>query len=442
MSLSTQTFDAAVANSDTPKKTFNELLSQQPIKVDMGDYFEIFTSRFYPDQDLSFMNYFLELCSEENEGQFIVPHGKLIEYGVMTSARSNDVGSKLGSLGLSENEDFELRDVSQLRTQGGTSTKNIYLLTPDAFKLCLMRAQRRRAQPIDPVVYSMYYLILEKVQCYYMRYEAMFKDKMINDKDSNIAALRGDINELKDMNRELLGFAKDQKKDLSKANTKLDVVQTKLDDLSDDLAEAREVAESVVDFLEDKSYISTKNPSKESLHHYVASTTYISNTSGDRFATIISGQRCYVDSKITELTTTGDQYHRVHQLLIEPFYNANGIDLRGNAQEEFKDRRRAAVADYHKKMVAHTKQQNQIKKKAITQWNLAHPSEQRTFEPTVWKKVGVKDVPIKFNKTFVQYAPTPVMSFKSVIQIIYDVNNITQQSPVRLDDMSVYVPLV
>jgi len=36
------------------------------------------------------------------------------------------------------------------------------LLTPEAFKKCLMRAQRRPKQKVDPVIYCDYYLLLEK----------------------------------------------------------------------------------------------------------------------------------------------------------------------------------------------------------------------------------------------------------------------------------------
>jgi hypothetical protein len=36
------------------------------------------------------------------------------------------------------------------------------LLTPEAFKKCLMRAQRRPRQKVDPVIYCDYYLLLEK----------------------------------------------------------------------------------------------------------------------------------------------------------------------------------------------------------------------------------------------------------------------------------------
>lgn len=107
------------------------------------------------------LKYFLELT--EHEGEFIVHHEKLIEYGIVTSKRSSDVKEKLDALNLIQDEDYsELRDVPQLRPQGGTSIKKVYMLTPEAFKKCLIRAQRRPKQTVDPVVYCDYYILLDK----------------------------------------------------------------------------------------------------------------------------------------------------------------------------------------------------------------------------------------------------------------------------------------
>ena len=51
-------------------------------------------------------NIFLELTT--HEGEFVVHHEKLIEYGVMTSGRSNDVNKKLNALELVEDIDYSL----------------------------------------------------------------------------------------------------------------------------------------------------------------------------------------------------------------------------------------------------------------------------------------------------------------------------------------------
>jgi hypothetical protein len=114
------------------------------------------------------MEYFLKLT--ENEGEFIVHHKKLIEYGIMSSKQSWAVKQKLDALGLVEDEEYLLQDVLE-QVQSGIKYKKIYMLTPEAFKKCLMRAQRRPNQTVDPVVYCDYYLLLEKTYKLYTDYE-------------------------------------------------------------------------------------------------------------------------------------------------------------------------------------------------------------------------------------------------------------------------------
>jgi hypothetical protein len=117
------------------------------------------------------MEYFLELT--EHEGEFYVHHEKLIEYGVMSSKRSSDVKVKLDALELVEDEEYSLlRDISQ-QWEGSRGIKhiNIYKLTPEAFKTCLLRARRYPNQTVDPTIYSKFYLLLEKTYKLYTDYE-------------------------------------------------------------------------------------------------------------------------------------------------------------------------------------------------------------------------------------------------------------------------------
>ena len=101
----------------------------------------------------------------------MVPHSKLFEYGIVSSNRSSNIKDRLDFLGLTEGEDYNLRDISQVRKERGCVTKKVYNLTPEAFKKCLMRAQRRPNQTVDPVIYCDYYLLLEKMHKLYTEYE-------------------------------------------------------------------------------------------------------------------------------------------------------------------------------------------------------------------------------------------------------------------------------
>jgi hypothetical protein len=81
----------------------------------------------------------------------------------MNSTRSSAVKERLDALGLVEDEEYSevLRDVSQNLRIGGRP-KKVYMLTPEAFKTCLMRVRKYPRQTVDPATYSRYYLLLEK----------------------------------------------------------------------------------------------------------------------------------------------------------------------------------------------------------------------------------------------------------------------------------------
>ena len=80
----------------------------------------------------------------------------------------------------------ELLDIQQLRPQGGTSTKKVYILTPEAFKTCLLRARRYPNQTVDSKIYSKYYLLLEKTYKLYTDYEKQLLFKQLEQKDHQI----------------------------------------------------------------------------------------------------------------------------------------------------------------------------------------------------------------------------------------------------------------
>jgi hypothetical protein len=221
---------------------FSQGLADSLTKISLTDFFHAIQSQFYPAQDISFMDFFLELTEHENE--FCVHHNKLVEYGVMTSGRSNDVKLKLDQLELVEGVDFELRDVSQLRNQGGTSTSKVYHLTPGAFKLCLMRAQRRASQPVDPVIYAKYYILLEKVFKLFTDYEKAYLSKLNSMKDDKIDKLQSTVDQQSAKIDKLLGYAEDTKESLDEVkiqNTELLEKNDVLIEKADALAEGQQV---------------------------------------------------------------------------------------------------------------------------------------------------------------------------------------------------------
>lgn len=153
-------------------------------KVTMESFFKEIHDRFYSDIDVSFMEYFLELTKHEYE--FVVPHAKLIEYGVITSTLSANILNKLKALDLENGKDYLLLDIQQPVKQGGFVTHKQYTLTPEAFKKCLMGARRYTGQGVDPKIYLNYFLLLEKVFKLYMDYERQYASRLLQCKDDKI----------------------------------------------------------------------------------------------------------------------------------------------------------------------------------------------------------------------------------------------------------------
>jgi len=109
------------------------LVNNNETKMSLCNFFKTVHQELYSNYDISFMEYFLELTA--HEGDFVVHHEKLIEYGIVTSNRSSNMKQKLDGLSLIEDIDYHLLDVQQMvRPQGGGKRNNIYMLTPEAFK--------------------------------------------------------------------------------------------------------------------------------------------------------------------------------------------------------------------------------------------------------------------------------------------------------------------
>jgi hypothetical protein len=176
------------------QQEFIQQLIQQETKLSLEEFFNGIHERFYPAQDISFMNYFLELT--KHEGEIIVHHEKLVEYGVMSSKRSSDVKDRLDALGLIEDEEYRevLRDIPQNLPVGGRP-KKVYMLTPEAFKTCLMRARKYPNQTVDPAVYSKYYLLLEKTYKLYTDYQLKQKDKQLEQNQQELQRKTLDLEE-------------------------------------------------------------------------------------------------------------------------------------------------------------------------------------------------------------------------------------------------------
>ena len=253
--------------------------------------------------------------------------------------------------------------------------------------------------------------------------------KIIEDKDDKIDKLQATVEaqsaEMKKQSAkldkqsaeiaELLGYAK---------NTN----QT-LHEVQDDLTETKEEVKIAKSYLEEKSKTSTKNPSDESKHHYFGATTYIYEN--NQVVKFVSGQKSYVDKTIDRLVLKDN-----HKVIVKPFYNANGIDLRQNVHEEFIKRRAERIKEINTMNVSKDKEFNKKLLRDIREHNIANPDKKRVYldEKRKTPLVRVKDIAVNFKKLSFTYTINPHIGFNEVLQIILDVNEITQESPLPSDE--------
>jgi len=87
--------------------------------------------------------------------------------------RPKDIKKILDQNNFIENEDFNLRNVSDFKnSNGGRGNKNEYFLHPRSFKICLMRSLKTK-------IYAKYYLLLEECIKYYNDYQIELNKKYI-----------------------------------------------------------------------------------------------------------------------------------------------------------------------------------------------------------------------------------------------------------------------
>ena len=198
-------------------------------KIALREFIIQFQAQFNPEQDISFMDYFLELSKRENKGKFIVHHEKLFEYGITTSNKPSHVKERLDKLSMSENKDFELTKLRQLRKQGGTSEKNVYMLTPKCFKTILIGASKHSSHTVDVLKYKDYYLFLEEAVNYYMDYQHLVDEAEKRMKDGTIGDLRNDNQSLQQQLDQVLAESRTTNANLAIANSTMRRVEERAD---------------------------------------------------------------------------------------------------------------------------------------------------------------------------------------------------------------------
>ncbi len=147
------------------------------------DFIVDYNNNFYPFQDISFVDQFLEWTKIEYDGQCIIPHNILYEYGICEND-SKDINKKFEKLNLKESIDYEVKKEKLERTY-----KNVYMLTPKTFKKYLLSSTAHKNQTKDITVYRDYYLMLEECINYFNLHQKYITDEVMKNKDVKIDSL-------------------------------------------------------------------------------------------------------------------------------------------------------------------------------------------------------------------------------------------------------------
>lgn len=296
----------------------------------------------FPHIKFNFMGYFLKLTTKEE--LFCVPHEKLIEYGVITTQKkSSNIKRCLDQYGLVEGEDFTMLNVEH-RGRTGSTTRNIYILTQDAFKLCLMRAKNSRE-------FANYYLMLEKVIGFQQKYLDMYNERMMNFKNDQIERLERMMNQQNErMNEqterinELTEITRGAREEASGARQEAaanrqetqqareenaglrDDMQDLLDEISGVRVELREMRDTVDIIVEDRNV----RPENPVLGHEFLLTKLDDQNDGTIRFSVMRGQRSRVSRFIDGLP---DKTAIIIHQRLEP----NPIDAYNRLKEEINE---------------------------------------------------------------------------------------------------------
>jgi hypothetical protein len=191
--------------------------------------------------------------------------------------------------------------MQQSKLSRGVKYANEYLLTPYAFKLCLIRAKNSK-------IYANYYLLLERVFKYYKEYQTSYQEKIINIKDDKINQLLKSNEEIKKQNDKqsekidkLLNYSKD--------------IKNQNEDLKDDITYLNENINDVrYEFRENLEHLNLPPKNENNLHMFVL-LQYKNSLYEFR---IERGQQ----KKFQK-----NKYNKEYNIIIDKTYNPNPIDL-------------------------------------------------------------------------------------------------------------------
>ena len=203
--------------STAMKQHNSELLQNHHSKMEFSEYFTIIRTKFLPAIDDKVVNYFMEIAMAE--GDFIIPHQKLYEFGVITytddtytmkrclknltegfdyivlphnvveqnrGVSNNVVGNLPQEQILVGQTEIVYRNVAVNPSSKGGRPSKQYMLTQDAFKYCLGRAKNSH-------IYMKYFVLLDRTVTFHKDYCTKYHEKLNSIKDDKIDQLQADM---------------------------------------------------------------------------------------------------------------------------------------------------------------------------------------------------------------------------------------------------------
>jgi hypothetical protein len=229
-------------------------IKSENTSVTIKEYIINIRNKYYPDLDISFMEFFMDMYdnNESISAELLAIYGVLSIKPDRKSLHSVTLKNLFKRCHLIENIDYSLRP--QLWPQSrGLKYKDVYYLTPKAFKICLISSE-------NETKYRDYYLFLEECIHYY-------NIGQINNMKEKIEILEEDNNNVSEyvLEQENIIIKKDDEifdlrytmnellKEMKIQNNKLNEQNNKLDKQSEEMTIMQCTLNKIVKKLDDRA---------------------------------------------------------------------------------------------------------------------------------------------------------------------------------------------
>ena len=412
-----------IPTMNTPEEFVQELIKMKA-NVRIYDFMLELKARFYPNVNMILYEDFSQYVGRDHEfcidARMYYKYSKLLvpgyEFDLKTCDPRSNILRVLDCSKMEKGANYRLLIEEEPVAQGGFVKSNRYMMSPESFYRLLMDIPDRYRQARQ--TFCEYHSFQTKVIKYYDNFQIGLA-KLIDEEKQKMLAMKDD--KIDNLEKKI----DKQSEEMIKQNHKIDQLLqfgNKLvgqnEDLQLTMDMTREELSESLDHLAKKSFKSTIDPiDVEKITHFAV----LAPINGNR-TILVRGQRKQVMKKIA-------QHSETHSPVIEITYNANSINLIENAKKKFMKIRKEYLSKYN----AQARLENTMLKRKIDKFNRRNRYStitQRQFELEKQDLLLVANIPIKFMNTYFDYDENDHFSYNDIIQIIADMNEQTQKSPI------------